>query len=140
MATVKIDIDRRQNRPFRIEVLIPGTSMNLCQAAMHAEGTQRDESGGRTMQVVKRDGSIVAFDRSKIVSAIQKANHSVDEEERISQEMIEKITRSIEQRHRSRLLVEDIQDMVEHQLMELDGIYARYFNMQFEGLDVEMDA
>ena len=26
-----------------------------------------------------------------------------------------------------------------HQLMELDGIYARYFNMQFEGLDVEMD-
>ena len=27
-----------------------------------------------------------------------------------------------------------------HQLMELDGIYARYFTMQFEGLDVEMDA
>ncbi len=26
------------------------------------------------------------------------------------------------------------------QLMELDGIYARYFNMQFEGLDVQMDA
>ena len=72
------------------------------------------------MQVVKRDGSIVAFDRSKIVSAIQKANNSVDEEERISQDMIEKITCSIEQRHRSRLLVEDIQDMVEKQLMELD--------------------
>ena len=72
------------------------------------------------MQVVKRDGSIVAFDRSKIVSAIQKANHSVDEEERISQDMIEQITRSIEQRHRSRLLVEDIQDMVERQLMEQD--------------------
>ena len=72
------------------------------------------------MQVVKRDGSIVAFDRSKIVSAIQKANHSVDEEERISQDMIEKITRTIEQRHRSRLLVEDIQDMVEKQLMEQD--------------------
>ncbi len=72
------------------------------------------------MQVVKRDGSIVAFDRSKIVSAIQKANHSVDEEERISQDMIERITRSIEQRHRSRLLVEDIQDMVERQLMEQD--------------------
>ena len=72
------------------------------------------------MQVVKRDGSIVAFDRSKIVSAIQKANNSVDEEDRISQDMIEKITRSIEQRHRSRLLVEDIQDMVEKQLMEQD--------------------
>ena len=72
------------------------------------------------MQVVKRDGSIVAFDRSKIVSAIQKANNSVDEEDRISQDMIEQITRSIEQRHRSRLLVEDIQDMVEKQLMEQD--------------------
>ena len=72
------------------------------------------------MQVVKRDGSIVAFDRSKIVSAIQKANNSVDEEDRISQDMIERITRSIEQRHRSRLLVEDIQDMVEKQLMEQD--------------------
>ena len=72
------------------------------------------------MQVVKRDGSIVAFDRSKIVSAIQKANDSVDEEDRISQDMIEQITRSIEQRHRSRLLVEDIQDMVEKQLMEQD--------------------
>ncbi len=72
------------------------------------------------MQVVKRDGSIVAFDRSKIVSAIQKANDSVDEEDRIDQDMIEKITCSIEQRHRSRLLVEDIQDMVEKQLMEQD--------------------
>ena len=24
-------------------------------------------------------------------------------------------------------------------LMELDGIYARYFNMQFEGLDIQLD-
>ena len=64
------------------------------------------------MQVVKRDGSIVAFDRSKIVSAIQKANSSVDEEDRIDQETIEEITQSIERRHKSRLLVEDIQDMV----------------------------
>ena len=109
MATVKIDIDRRQNRPFRIEVLIPGTSMNLCQAAMNAERTP----AGREWR--KNN-----FDRSKIVSAIQKANHSVDEEDRISQDMIERITRSIEQRHRSRLLVEDIQDMVEKQLMEQD--------------------
>ncbi len=70
------------------------------------------------MQVVKRDGSIVAFDRSKIVSAIRKANNSVDEEERISEETIEQITQSIENRRRERLLVEDIQDMVEKKLME----------------------
>ena len=27
-----------------------------------------------------------------------------------------------------------------HELMELGGIYARYFNMQFEGLDIQMNA
>lgn len=70
------------------------------------------------MQVVKRDGSTVAFDRSKIICAIQKANASVDEEDRISDDLIERITQSIERRHRDRLLVEDIQDMVEKQLME----------------------
>ena len=72
------------------------------------------------MQVVKRDGSIVAFDRSKIVSAIQKANASVEEEERIEEEKIEQIAQCIERRHRNRLLVEDIQDMVESKLMEMD--------------------
>lgn len=72
------------------------------------------------MQVVKRDGTIVAFDRSKIISAIRKANASVDEEDRISEETIESITFNIENRKRSRLLVEDIQDMVEHKLMALD--------------------
>ena len=34
------------------------------------------------MQVVKRDGHIVDFDRSKIIIAIQKANDEVDVEER----------------------------------------------------------
>lgn len=72
------------------------------------------------MQVVKRDGSIVAFDRSKIVSAIQKANESVDPEQRVTEEQIEGIVTYIEERRRSRLLVEDIQDMVESKLMGLD--------------------
>lgn len=27
-----------------------------------------------------------------------------------------------------------------HELMAVDGIYARYFNMQFEGLDIQVDA
>ena len=72
------------------------------------------------MQVVKRDGTIVAFDRSKIISAIRKANASVDEEDRISEDTIESIAFNIENRKRNRLLVEDIQDMVEHKLMALD--------------------
>ena len=35
------------------------------------------------MQVVKRDGHIVDFDRSKIVVAIQKANAEVEPEEKV---------------------------------------------------------
>lgn len=72
------------------------------------------------MQVVKRDGSTVEFDIRKIIAAIEKANDSVDAEERITPEQIQEIARSIENRRRSRLLVEDIQDMVESKLMELD--------------------
>ena len=70
------------------------------------------------MQVIKRDGSSVDFDRSKIVAAITKANASVEAEDRITEEAIEEITQYVESRHRSRLLVEDIQDMVESKLME----------------------
>ena len=35
------------------------------------------------MQVIKRDGSTVSFDRHKIVVAIQKANKAVEEGERL---------------------------------------------------------
>ncbi len=71
------------------------------------------------MKVIKRDGSTCDFDRSKIVKAIKKANEAVDFEDRITDSQIESIVENIASRHRSRLLVEDIQDMVEEQLMEL---------------------
>ena len=70
------------------------------------------------MKVIKRDGSTVDFDRSKIIKAISKANEAVDPEDRISAGQIEAIVDEISRRHRSRLLVEDIQDMVEEKLME----------------------
>ena len=70
------------------------------------------------MKVIKRDGTTVDFDRSKIIVAIQKANAAVDEAEQIGQEQIENIADNVSGKSRSRLLVEDIQDMVEHQLME----------------------
>ena len=69
------------------------------------------------MKVIKRDGTTVDFDRNKIKIAIQKANAAVDEEHRVSDEQIEQILHNIEGKKRSRLLVEDIQDMVEHDLM-----------------------
>lgn len=38
------------------------------------------------MKVVKRDGTIVDYDRSKIVTAIEKANAEVPEEERLGRD------------------------------------------------------
>ena len=72
------------------------------------------------MKVIKRDGSTVDFDRSKIVKAIHKANDAVEESERISDEGIESIVSYIEGKNRKRYLVEDIQDMVEEKLMAAD--------------------
>ena len=71
------------------------------------------------MKVIKRDGSTCDFDGNKIAVAIQKANESVDFEDRITPEQITAIVDDISSRHRARLLVEDIQDMVEEKLMEL---------------------
>lgn len=70
------------------------------------------------MKVIKRDGSTADFDSSKIIVAIQKANQVVEPEDRIEQERIEAIARYVESKNRMRLLVEDIQDLVEHQLMD----------------------
>lgn len=70
------------------------------------------------LKVIKRDGHTVDFDRTKIVIAIQKANNAVNPEYRVSQEQIEAIADSVGSLHRPRLLVEDIQDMVERELVE----------------------
>ncbi|MGN0115539.1 MAG: anaerobic ribonucleoside-triphosphate reductase [Acutalibacteraceae bacterium] len=72
------------------------------------------------MKVIKRDGTTVDFDRSKIVIALQKANAAVDLSDRITDDQIEEIVHYIETKKRQRLLVEDIQDMVERKLMEYD--------------------
>ena len=69
------------------------------------------------IKVIKRDGTIVNYDRSKIKLAIQKANAEVPEEDRIQEARIDSIIDSIEARRRQRLLVEDIQDMVEQALV-----------------------
>ena len=71
------------------------------------------------MKVIKRDGTTCEFDRKKIAVAIGKANSAVDFEDRITDEQIQEIVDDIASRHRKRVLVEDIQDMVEEKLMEL---------------------
>ena len=70
------------------------------------------------MKVIKRDGSTVLYDRSKIVTAIQKANAEVEACEKIDACKIEAIVDSIEEKNRSRMLVEDIQDIIEQKLMD----------------------
>ncbi len=70
------------------------------------------------MKVIKRDGSSVDYDRSKIVIAIEKANAEVSEEDRLAREDIDAIINGIEEQKRSRILVEDIQDLVEQGLVE----------------------
>ena len=69
------------------------------------------------MKVIKRDGASVDYDRSKIVTAIQKANTEVQPSDRIAPEEIDEIIDGIEALNRPRMLVEDIQDLVEQGLV-----------------------
>lgn len=69
------------------------------------------------MQVVKRDGKLVDFDQSKIRVAIEKANREVKPRERATKEEINQIIDYVEDLDKKRILVEDIQDIIEEQLM-----------------------
>ena len=71
------------------------------------------------MKVIKRDGRVVDYDREKISVAIQKANKEVKPKERASKEDIKAVIEYIEDLDKKRMLVEDIQDIIEEQLMEL---------------------
>lgn len=73
------------------------------------------------MNVIKRNGSEVTFDKAKIENAIIKANNSVEEEVRLTPIQIKRITDSVilscEDLGRSPA-VEEIQDMVEEHIMQ----------------------
>ena len=71
------------------------------------------------MKVIKRDGRIVDYDKSKIEIAIEKANKEVIDEEKANKEDIKTIITYIEKLDKKRMLVEDIQDIIEAKLMEL---------------------
>lgn len=71
------------------------------------------------MKVIKRDGRAVDYDKEKIVVAIEKANNEVRAKERASKEDIKGIVNYIEELDKKRMLVEDIQDIIEEKLMEL---------------------
>ncbi len=72
------------------------------------------------MKIIKRSGSEATFDEAKIVAAIQKANASVIDYEKLTDEQIEEIAANVEtacENMKRSPSVEEIQDMVENQLM-----------------------
>lgn len=83
------------------------------------------------MKIVKRNGRIVEYDPEKIRLAISKANAEVSENAQILEEQIQEIISYIEGLKKKRMLVEDIQDIIEEKLMsfgkyELAKIYIIY--------------
>ena len=74
------------------------------------------------MKIVKRDGNIVDYDPQKIRIAIGKANNEVKGKEKVSKEQIDEIIKYIEELNKKRILVEDIQDIIEEKLMS----YGKY--------------
>ena len=70
------------------------------------------------MKIVKRDGHIVDYDPEKIRVAIGKANEEVRGREKATKEEIKEIIKYIEELNKKRILVEDIQDIIEEKLME----------------------
>ena len=71
------------------------------------------------MKIIKRDGAIVDYNSDKIRLAIGKANSEVSKKERATNEEIDEIIKYIEDLKKSRILVEDIQDIIERKLMEI---------------------
>ena len=72
------------------------------------------------MKIIKRSGVEVFFDSNKIVAAVQKANASVIDYEKLSDEQIQEIADNVEvacENMKRSASVEEIQDMVENQLM-----------------------
>ncbi len=71
------------------------------------------------MKIIKRDGTIVNYNPEKIRIAIGKANNEVSRKEKATKEEINSIIEYIEGLDKKRILVEDIQDIIEQKLMEL---------------------
>lgn len=71
------------------------------------------------MKIIKRDGHVVDYSPEKIEEAIKKANKEVREEEQVSDIQTRNIVKYIEKLGKRRMLVEDIQDIIEEKLMSI---------------------
>ena len=76
------------------------------------------------MKIIKRNGTEVPFDITKIIVAVSKANQSVDEKLRLSREQITQIAAAVTDKCQClnrAVSVEEVQDMVENQLMDIQA-------------------
>ena len=88
------------------------------------------------MKIIKRDGSEMEFDRSKIEMAILKANESVSGDDRVKPEQARMIACTVEQYCcglKRAMSVEEIQDQVENHLMALGkyNLARRYITYRY---------
>ncbi len=74
------------------------------------------------MKVIKRDGNIVEYNPEKIKIAIKKANEEVSRKDKATEKEIQEIIEYVEDLRKTRILVEDIQDIIEEKLMS----FGRY--------------
>ncbi len=83
------------------------------------------------MKIIKRNGSEVQFDLSKIRNAIKAANAEVPADDRLTDREIEFATLNVQDQCADAghtVTVEEVQDMVEDQLMALDRfVVARHY-------------
>ena len=86
------------------------------------------------MKIIKRNGSEVAFDITKIIAAITKANNADEQSRELTGDQIRAIAAEVEEKCEAMgraPSVEEIQDMVENQIMGQDAFevakrYIRY--------------
>lgn len=89
------------------------------------------------MRIIKRDGTEVEFDSIKISNAVSKANAKMLEVDKINDEQISEITKSVTEQCEGRtsiVSVEDVQDLVETELIKrnLASLAKEYITYRFK--------
>ena len=94
---------------------------------METVGTTTRKTSTSTVQVEKRDGRIVDFDPINIIAAVKSAFADLDkkigpEEEALIRDLANQVEGEIKERYAGPAKIEDIQNLVEHALIE-DHLY-----------------
>ena len=89
------------------------------------------------MKIIKRSGEEVIFDGGKIIAAIKKANLTVTEDKRLSDEDIIRIEKEVEAKCNNLTRaanVEEIQDLVENALMDAgnNDVARKYITYRYQ--------